>query len=78
MSAVAEILSGDQLLVNRQDLVEGAADEPQRQQVADAALGEYLDLDLDGQQVPRRGGRRETDFSGSVTRRAVSNEHIFN
>lgn len=75
MSAVTEILTSDRMLMYRQKLVECAADESQGQQVPDAALGEYLYLDLDGKQIPRRGCRRETDFSGAATRSAVSNGH---
>lgn len=56
MSALTEILPAYQLFVGGKDLVESAANESQGKKVSDAAIREYLYLELDGEKVPR-GGR---------------------
>ena len=56
MSTLAEILPTYQLFVGGEDLVEAAANESQGKEIFDAAIREYLYLDLDGKKIPR-GGR---------------------
>lgn len=58
MSALAEILPTYQLFVGGEDLVESAANESQGKEVSDAAIREYLYLELGGKEIPRRGRGR--------------------
>lgn len=55
MTALTEVLSGDPVLLGVKELEEGSADKFQGQEIGDAAIGEDLDLELDGEKVPRRG-----------------------
>jgi hypothetical protein len=52
VSSISQILPSYGLLVNSEHLIEGTAHKSKRQQVEDAALCEYLDLDLNGKIVP--------------------------
>lgn len=53
MATLAEILTDNGLFVHDEQLEECLADQPEWQQVGDAAVGEDGDLDLD-REVPRR------------------------
>lgn len=71
MSALAEILPTYRLFVGGEDLVEAAANESQGKEVSDAAIREYLDLNLDGKKIPRRGRGRWIHFTDSGDMRVI-------
>jgi hypothetical protein len=52
VAALAEVLTCDQLLMCSEYLIEGLADQFQRGEVRDPAVGEYRDLKLDRKEVP--------------------------
>lgn len=62
MAALAQVLSGDPVLLGIEELEEGSADEFQGQEIGDSAKGEYLDLKLDGEEIPGRGRGEEVDL----------------
>lgn len=72
MSALAEILSSDRMLMCSEDLVESAADKPQGQQVLNTALGEYLYLDLYRKKIPRRRRRGGMHFARAAVHLSIS------
>lgn len=47
MAPLAEVPSYDLVLVSCEELVEGLADQSQREIIGGPAVAEYLDLDLD-------------------------------
>ncbi|THD00204.1 hypothetical protein EYZ11_000254 [Aspergillus tanneri] len=55
MAALAEVLSSDEVLLRGQNLVKGPADKLEGQKVGDSAMGEYLNLELDREEIPGRG-----------------------
>lgn len=71
MSALAEILPTYQLFVGGEDLVEAAANESQGKEIFDAAIREYLYLNLDGKKIPRGGRGRWIHFTDSGDMRVI-------
>ena len=55
MAALTQVLSGDPVLLGGEELEEGSTDKFQGQEIGDSAVGEYLNLKLDREEVPGRG-----------------------
>lgn len=73
MSALAQILSTDQLFVAGEDLMERSTDESQGQQIANTAVGEDLDLNLNGEKIP--WGRRRDIVTASESSLVTPHHH---
>ena len=56
MSALAEVLPRNQLFMRTEYLIEGFANQFQREKICDPAVGEYYDLKLYRKEIPRRRG----------------------
>lgn len=54
MPALAQILSTYQLFMAGEDLMERSTDEPEKKQIANTTISEYLDLDLNRKKIPWR------------------------
>jgi hypothetical protein len=66
VAALAEVLACDQLLMYREDLIKGFADEFEGKKVRDTAVGEYCDLEFDRKEIPRGGSRNWGNFGNTV------------
>lgn len=57
MSTLAEVLPRNQLFMRTENLIEGFANQLQREEICDPAVGEYYNLKLYRKEIPwRRGG----------------------